>query len=75
MVFQMNFRELFAPLAMSLFRHKYFFLSWKIMKSCSAVMLKTINISDSLTGQSTCLLILPSPGKALEWIAFRPFYS
>lgn len=36
------------------------------MKSYSAVTLKTINKSDSLTGQSTLLLILLSPEKALK---------
>lgn len=62
----MNFRELFASLAIALFRHKHYFLSWKIIKSYSAVSLKTINKADPLTGQSTFLLVIPLPGKAFK---------
>lgn len=62
----MNFRELFASLAIPLFRHKHYFLSWKTVKLYSAVTLKTINRADSLTGQNTFLLIIPFPGKALK---------
>lgn len=69
----MNFRELFASLAIPLFRHKH----WIIIKSYSAVALKAINKADSLTSQSTFLLIIPLPRNALKnvWIAFSPFYA